>query len=348
MGRKESVSELSIRLQKEGEEKRALIEAARASTRMISLKSGDPACDIKTKAPFRVIDDFIAVVDGRENLPQALKLARNLLHDFEAVAVIRDRSQKDMAKSYQAIGSSFDKAMFGSGPKECFIFPWAARNKYMIYRPTLLSSTQYTHKRFGFFARRSLGADIDDFARATGEAFPEYLNTTVKRNSGLNGSSKPGWIHTDGPYNVEETLKHYYLEAKYLEAKEAEQIEVLPGEATITMVLNNRESESDKLDPLGGAGTILINSRAGLRGEFFRGANDTIGYQAHDGDIVVMRGEGWPDHPVTGQPRAAANHAASLDNKYGAPTHAGRMIALVTSKVCYVHPRVRDLIEPAA
>jgi hypothetical protein len=348
MGRKESVLEQSIRLRKEGEEKRALIEAARAQTRMIDIESGDPACDITTKAPFRVIDDFLAVVDGREDLAQAMKLARNLLHDFEAVTVIRDRSEKDIAKSYRAMSASFDKDMFGSGPKEAFIFPRPDRNKYMVYRPTMLSSKQYTHKQFGFFARCSFGADIDDFARAAGEAFPEYLNTTVKRNSADNGSSKPGWVHTDGPYNVEETLKHYYLDPKFLKDKEAEQIDVLPGEATITMVLNDREGESDKLDPLGGAGTILINSRAGLCGEFFHGADDTIGYQAYDGDIVVMRGEGWPDHPVTGEPRAAANHAAALDNKYGVPNHAGRMIALATSKVCYVHPRVRDLIEPAA
>jgi len=98
MGRKESVLEQTIRLRKEGDEKRALIEATRKRTRMINLESGDTACDITTKTQFRVIDDFLAVVDGRENLPQAMKLARSLLPDFEAVSVISDRSDKDIAR----------------------------------------------------------------------------------------------------------------------------------------------------------------------------------------------------------------------------------------------------------
>jgi len=348
MGRKETIAEQAERIRNEAAQKRAMIEEARELTQQLNLESGTPQTCIKTGASFRVVDEFLAVVDGRADLTAAMKFARNLLHDFEAVAIMRDRSVKDIAKSHRAMSSAFDKGTFGAGLDEGFLFPWAQKSKYVVYRPTLFSMRQYTRKPFGFLAQRAFGQDIDEFARATRTAFPEYLNTTIKRNSAQNQSSSPGWIHTDGPYNVEDRLKHFYLPNRFLKAMEAEDFEPLPGEATITMVLNNRtgHSQPEKLDPLGGAGTIVLNSKLGLSAWFFQDTKGAIGHQVRDGDVMVMRGEGWPDHPVTGEPRSAAHHFAALENMYGHSRHSGRMLALATSKVSYVHPRVRDLIEP--
>ncbi len=346
MGKRETVDEQVTRIRREAEEKRAQIEDAKTRISPVSLDSGHPASCITTKAQFRVVDDFLAVVDGRENLPKAMKLARSLIHDFESVVVVRERSEKDISKSHRAMSKSFNMDMFGGGQPEAYLFPRSQQNKYIYYRPTLASFQQYKNKRFGFFARRAFGEDIDALSRAVGEAFPEYLNTTVKRNSSINNASKPGWIHTDGPFKVEELMQHHFLPKKLVKVIEKEKPDILPGEATITMVLNDRDPCSDKDEnPLSGAGTILFNSRQNLKGKFFQEAKDAVGHQVRDGDIPIIRGEGWPVHPVTQKPRLAGNHAASMDNRFGVNNHGGRMLALATSKVCYVHPRVRDLLE---
>lgn len=332
----ESASILANRAAREGEAQKHRIAQAHKRIVPVSLDMpGRVIIDAPTKTPINIVDDFMAVVDARANLTEAMYLARCLLHDFECVALVRNRSAKDIQKTMRRMHASFDADRFGGGQKEAFLFPRLERHGYMLYRPTMLSIRQYTATYFGLCARWRFGEDIDQFARAQKQAFPEYLNTTVKRNSSHNGGSKPGWIHTDGPVKIEPKLRHGFLPKRYLESLKKDNFTPLPGEATITMVLNDR-SATDEND-LNGAGTILINSAHKAKGKFFQDI-DVNGYQLRDGDIAVMRGEGWPDHPQTGAPRPAAEHASALGNRFGVASHLGRMLVLTTSKVSYVHP----------
>lgn len=288
----------------------------------ITLDQGEWAQD--TCGRYRVIDEFLAVVDGRDDPLAAFKTARELIQNpkFHAVAVIRD--SQTLASSFNDIaGTMAVDRKFGPGVKEGRVLAWPQKDRF-LYEETLMlrafgDATQVKKAGFlGWGTESFLGTDFYNVFKDAREVFPEILSWSIRnKNSGNVGSIHFDDTNRPGLHNLLD------LPDKYIQDVNEEHYVALPGGVTLSMALAH-------------GGTIVCNSSGGLpkNSQFYDPENPVIGYQAQEGDFLVMRSRGW------GQGFSPAAHVAPkldciLQHRY---------VAIASSHTSYLAPQVRESI----
>ena len=351
------------------------IKAALDRVRPITLEEADWSVDPEGR--YGIIDGFLAVIDGRENLREALELARELIQlaPIESICVIRN--SETLGKSAERIGDVFYHAAFGSEAvirpdrtlgsrpaKQGTVLVDPDSGRFYLKKPArtneLLDFVRERMKmripEFEFrpsvpwSPERNLGEDFKHIFGTAGKVFPEYMSVYLSNGQ---STSEPGVMHFDSSYTVKEINTHgptrnrsySHLPKGFLKAANARVFEPLPGGVTITASLHGGGSIVRKTDPeryevyrhQKEDGTLRDN-----RAFFFD--RDETGYQALDGDILIMRSDGWPDDPE-GNPRLPVDHCSAIINAYGhTGNHFGRIIGLMSSEVCYLSPQVREYL----
>jgi len=347
------------------------ITAALERVNPITLEDADWA----EGADYGVIDGFIAVVDGRDDLKGALQQARELIQrsEFEAVTVVRESTTLD--KTEDKIGNLFWNAAFGQQgfvrhdktvgirpAQQGTILIDPEHNNFYLKTPESAFSAMNTlrgllgkeaadfkFKKSGLLSGGSdLGKDFKTIFGTAGEVFPEYMS--VYLSSGAS-TSEPGVMHFDSGYAVQEIATHgpvqnrsySQLPRKFIDAANEREFEPLPGNVTITASIAGGGSIVRKTEPARyaeykkhEAENSLIDNKA-----YFQDG-DTAGYQAQDGDIMIMRNDGWPDDEH-GNACLPSDHCSTIINAYGNHgNHLGRVVGLMSSQVCYMSPQVRE------
>ncbi|PCJ99460.1 MAG: hypothetical protein COA45_05340 [Zetaproteobacteria bacterium] len=284
----------------------------------ITLDQGEWAQEFGVR--YRVIDDFLAVVDGRDDCLAAFKTARELIQNpkFHAVAVIRD--SQTLASSFNDIAGTMavDRA-FGLSAKEGRVLVWPQKDRVLYEEASILYATKLkTAGFFGWGTESFLGTDFHNVFKDAREVFPEVLSWSIRDRN----SDHVGTIHFDeanrpGLHDISN------LPDKYIQDVNEEHYAALPGGITLSMALAH-------------GGTIVCNSSGGppKNNNFYDPENLITGYQAQDGDFLVIRSRGW------GQDVPPAAHCApKLDN---ALQH--RYVAIASSHTSYLSPQVRESI----
>ena len=329
--------------------------------RPISLGMGQ-ACEVGG-FKHEVIDDFLAVVDGRDDLPAAIQAARHLitLAPYQAVVIVRQYPHVE--KSIEKIDCLFSRAAFGkkaikNDEGRSVLVPARTgtlllpqdHNGYFLKRPTnqftltnMLREKargtlpDFEYDKLGFLkARYLLGTELDYTFRAIKKGFPEYLSVYLSYGE---MTSEPGIMHWDTGYPAGEFLtesaalrKANNLPGHFSKAAQAYTFSPLPECVTIGFALE-------------GGGTVLCKTHEdeyksrGKKVLHFKDS-DKIGYQAQNGDITIMRTQGWqPDE--NNIPRLAADHFAPMLNAYGNEgNHRGRIHFIWSSQVSFMSPHV--------
>ncbi|MGH1404031.1 MAG: hypothetical protein ACRBDL_07285 [Alphaproteobacteria bacterium] len=323
---------------------------------------------------YGVIDGFIAVVDGRENLSEALKRARELIQEpqFEVVTVIRDSETLD--ESLENVKNSFYQASFGvdvslspegmamPGARQGTVLinpdsddfylhvasnPWSTRN---LFRDRVgLDVPDFDSEKLHFWNKKSkIGKDFHSVFGTVAQVFPEYMSVSLSDGQ---STSEPAVMHFDSNYSVKEASEfsifkrrsYRDLPAKFIEAADKREFSPLPGGYTVTTALSGGGTIVRKTDPERYALYKDAQDRGDVHKEYFYD-DDTSGHQGQDGDIMIIRGEGWPDD-LNGEPRLPSDHCSTLINYYGHEgNHLGRVVGIMNSEVCYIAPQVRETI----
>ena len=348
------------------------ITKALENIRPICLEDADFSIDPEGR--FGVIDGFLAVIDGREDLPAALKLAREIIQDAPVESVCIVRNSPTIEKSRSRIDDVFYHAAFGneavvrpnrtvgSRPaKQGTVLINPDTNEFYLKKPGSAFSDlntwrsilgmdvpEFEFQKSSFWRQgTNLGPDFKEVFGETGKIFPEYMSVYLSNGD---STSEAGVMHFDSGYTIKEVNTHgpnqnrtySQLPKKFIEAANSREFEPLPGGVTITSSLKGGGSIVRKTDPerfeeyqqQKEEGTLLDN-----KAYFYD--RDQPGYQAQDGDILIMRTEDWPDDPQ-GNPRLPSDHCAAIINAYGNDgNHLGRIIGLMSSEVCYMSPQVR-------
>ena len=167
---------------------------------------------------FRIIDDFIAVVDGSKNLRLAFEQARKLIQisDFQAVIIARNSST--LLQSEDRLDHSFYNYKL---PKQNAIILPNQNGKFLYEKPiqSILSVPSYylIAERLGLAEipeflypkirrpKTVLGCDMASIMTEARQltAFPEYASWLLTENR---SSSEPGIIHLDSSYEIENSL----------------------------------------------------------------------------------------------------------------------------------------------
>lgn len=277
-------------------------------------------CDWDSRAGIGCVDDFVAVVDGREDFPAALETAKELIQQqpFQAVDVIRESQTLD--KSSYAIAGPFEvDNTFGLD--ETQILPWPQKNK-MLYRQVRFlrafgDPLQYKPIK-NSKAHKLIGEDYVAAFNAARKVFPELLSWSIRRiNSG-----HPGIAHFDEPnrpglHNILE------LPQKYIQDAEQEHFTTLPGGITMTMALRH-------------GGSIVCKTPTDQRlpenTNFYADDNTLTGYQAQSGDFLVLRARGW-DKGFLPSCHLAPRLTRALQRRY---------VAVASSHTSFLAPQVRE------
>ncbi len=302
---------------------------------------------------YGVVDDFIAVVDGRKNLQEAFALKRALIQraEYQGVTILRERSEKQLNQSLERIGAQFYNKKFGlqaSMPRQSNDEKWLKAERRRILRDkgatgllgsgpakkaTIIPCPQ-KHKffygvgnnefssMFNILGSRFLGQDFSEILKAGRNNLPEFLSWNI-----LHGeiTSTPGWIHCDQEAADAVSRDLDELPAAVLEG--LANFQCLPGSVSVVSALNS-------------GGSFLFKDRDIGEKEFFDDDSDRCAYQVQNGDVSGVRGEGWPDDPVTGEPRDALYHCSPLKNKFGhVGDHRGRVVIAAHNRVCYTLPQ---------
>ncbi len=333
------------------------------------------AADWSEEQGYGVIDGFLAVVDGREDLNGALEKARELIKraEFEAVTIVRQ--SQTLQKTEGKVDDLFWNASFGhegvvrpdrtvgSRPaQQGTILINPDQNNFYIKKPGELFSAmntirellghdvpQFKYKKAGLInGGPDIGKDVKEIFGQAGKVFPEYMS--VYLSSGAS-TSEPGLMHFDSGYQVQEVDTHgslnnrsySQLPKKFVEAADERRFDALPGGVTITASIIGGGSIVRKTDP----DRYMTYKQHEVEGTlkdnkvYFQDDED-YGYQAQDGDIMIMRNDKWPDDEH-GNARLPSDHCSTILNAYGnTGNHLGRVVGLMSSQVCYMSPQVRE------
>ncbi|GEM_PF-4561036 len=288
-----------------------------AEIKPITLDEGDLTRD--SRGQYKILDDFIAVVDGRKNLYQACISARQLAADphFQDVTIIRD--SKTLEKSRQCLFNSFYNQKFHQ-QKRGTVLPWPENNKFLIYQgESILNPDKTPFKTIGNFqAKRLLGPDYFETFNVMRLVNPEYLSWDLRGGVTI----KPGGLHFDHAYeDATHTLMDKKLPKTYANYIKEHITRELPGSITVTIAVR-------------GGGTIVTKCAHNDLPEqqFEEYGQDSR--QAQDGDITVIRGSGWPNPQ-----QLASYHCPSLHPN-------GHDIAVASSWASYLAPGIIERYGP--
>lgn len=285
--------------------------------RPITLDIADWSIDPDGK--YGVVDGFLAVVDGQDDLLAALETARELIKNpqFQAVAVIRN--SQTLTQSFQSIAGMMDvDGKFGLGAIEGRILPWPDKNKYLYINQGMTTIFPHKSLRFGK-AEKGIGADFHEIFSATKEVFPEYLSWSVRKLK----SGVPGELHYDECYrpglrNVSD------LPRGFVKSVNSEIFQPLSGSITMTTSLDN-------------GGTIVCNSNEILpQQNFYDEDNALLGYQGQNGDLLILRANGWDaDQGYT----PSFHCPPKVEN-----IMARRYVAVSSSNASFLSPQIREML----
>ncbi len=325
---------------------------------------------------YGVIDGFIAVIDGRDDLDSALELAREIIQiaEYEVVTVIRQSSS--LAKTEDKISQLFYDATFGrqavavpgkkvgSGPaRQGTVMLDAEHNNFYIKTPSSAFSSvnllrgilgrdvpAFDYKKTGLLSGGlNLGKDVETVFGAAGRAFPEYMSVYMSHGA---STSEPGVMHFDSGYVAKEDpvtgaevigRHNIDLPHKFIEAAQKRDFEPLPGGVTITSSVVGGGSIVRKTDlkRYQAYKEQERNNELSQNKEYFQDG-EGIGYQGQDGDVMIMRNDRWPDDEH-GKPRLPSDHCSTLINAYGNDgNHLGRIVGLMSTQVCYLSPHIQE------
>ncbi|MGH1378685.1 MAG: hypothetical protein ACRBB3_07665 [Alphaproteobacteria bacterium] len=327
---------------------------------------------------YGVIDGFIAVVDGRDDLDDALSLARELIQkpEFEVVSVIRQSTTLENSKD--KVSDLFWNAAFGktsikrpdntsglgSAKQGTVLLEPDSKNFYIktpassfstvnVLRSTVgIDVPEFDYNKVGVFGGGSaLGKDFKTIFGAAGRAFPEYMSVYLSNGA---STSDPGVMHFDSGYKANNSdddcvpciRDNSDLPDKFLEAAKSRDFEPLPGGVTITASINGGGSIVSKTNPdrYNQYKEHEINKELSDNKLLFQDG-EFQGHQGQDGDIMIMRNDRWPDDEH-GNKRLPSDHCSTITNAYGNyGNHLGRIVGLMSSQVCYMSPQVHDQIS---
>ncbi len=340
----------------------------------ITLEDADWSADDR----YGVIDGFIAVVDGRDDLDGALEQARELIQrpKFEVVTVIRQSAS--LEKTEKKIKDLFwDSTTFGyqdmkqpdqksalAPARQGTILLDPHHDNFYIQSPSSPYSTlntvryklgleepEYDFKKTGFLSGGpDLGKDFKTIFGAASRAFPEYISVHISNGD---STSEPGLMHFDSGYVMQDSDMGRTLESrdnndlprKFIAAANARKFDPLPGGVTITSSITGGGSIVQKTNT-----TRYDQYKKDERNEeltknkiHFQDGEDS-GYQGQDGDIMIMRNDRWPDDEH-GNLRLPSDHCSTIINAHGNHgDHLGRIVGLMSLKVCYMSPQIHDNI----
>lgn len=326
---------------------------------------------------YGVIDDFIAVIDGQDDLDGALRLARELIQkpDFEVVSVVRQSTTLDKSKDkvsdlfwnaafgHKAVMRPDKTTGFGPAKQGTVLLDPDANNFYIktpassfttlnIFRSMLGCDVPYfDYKKAGILGGGSnLGKDFKTIFGAAGRAFPEYMSVYMSNGA---STSDPGVMHFDSGYvaqnsdagNVLQGRNNSDLPHKFVAAASARNFTPLPGGVTVTASIVGggsivRKTDTDRYEQYK---EHESNRELSDNKVLFQDSDD-LGYQGQDGDIMIMRNDRWPDDEH-GNARLPSDHCSTIINAYGNHgNHLGRMVGLMSSQVCYMSPQVHEQV----
>ena len=349
------------------------IQKALERVKPITLEAADWSVD--EDGQYGVIDGFLAVVDGRSDLDGALQKARELIQkaEFENVTVIRQSSS--LAKSKDKISDLFWNATFGKhgyvrpdkttglcSTKQGMVLLDPDHDDFYLKVPaSQYSATNLLRDRFGlrvpdFVFKKSafwnggsnIGKDFKKIFGAAGKVFPEYMSILLSNGQ---STSEPGLMHFDSAKRkkavetsgVVHSINYNHLPESFLKAASSKEFEPLPGNVTVTAsivgggsIVRKTNAERYGLYKEHERNQILLENKV-----YFQDDNQ-IGYQGQDGDIMIIRNDGWPDDEH-GNPRLPSDHCSTIINAYGNHgNHLGRMAGIMSSQVCYMSPQVHE------
>lgn len=352
------------------------IHKALARVRSITREAADWSVD--EDGQYGVIEGFIAVVDGRNDLHGALEKARELIQkpEFENVTVIRESGS--LEKSKENISELFWNAAFGKNgyvrpdkttglcpTKQGIVLLDPDQNDFYLKVPSSQYSTvNLLRDRLGlnvpdFVFRKSsiwnggsnIGKDFKNIFGAAAKVFPEYMSVLLSNGQ---STSEPGLMHFDSAKRkraVEtqesvHSIDYNHLPESFLRAANSKEFEPLAGNVTVTASIV-------------GGGSIVRKTSVERYDAYKRHEEDNtlpdnkayfqddgqIGYQAQDGDIMIIRNDGWPDDE-NGNHRLPSDHCSTIVNAYGNHgNHLGRVAGIMSSQVCYMSPQVHEQFE---
>jgi len=351
------------------------IKDALERVKPITLEEADWSVD---DGRYGVIDGFIAVVDGRDDLDGALQQARELIQqaDFEVVTVVRQSAS--LEKTKDKISDLFWNAAFGQQAivrpdrttglgfaKQGTVLLDPDHNNFYIKSPASSFTTlnmvrsmlgrdvpEFNYKKAGFLSGGpDLGKDFKTIFGAAGRAFPEYMSVYMSHGA---STSEPGVMHFDSGYVVKDSVTDGGLQSrsnsdlphKFIEAANTREFDPLPGGVTVTASIVGGGSIVRKTDPARyDEYKEHERSRELAKHKAYFQDGDDIGYQGQDGDIMIMRNDRWPDDEH-GNSRLPSDHCSTIINAYGNHgNHLGRMVGLMSSQVCYMSPQVHEQVE---
>ena len=316
--RKETIDEQLARIRREAAEKRAIIEAAQKRIVPITLDLGKDAYCISTRRPYKLVDEFLAVVDAREDLEGAMRTARALILDPKIQAVAMVRGSQTLTKSFQKLEKFFGhEKQYEQSPKGLHVLPWLQKNKHLYIQESTLFKDKI--KQIGFWRSAwSLGSDFDEISRTARIVFPENLSWSIRRAE----SSEPGHLHYDDFYRPgKNTLLD--LPRSFLKSVNKEEFEPLPGNTTLIYALSHGPlvCKTDDMQPYQ---------------NFYFDENNQTAYQAQDGDLLLMRGRWGSDYPDFNPVFHCSPVIDDGDRQ--------RFVALASSNYSYLAPQVREFL----
>ncbi len=266
---------------------------------------------------FGVIDDFLVVLDGREDLLSTLKTARELIKDprFQAICIIRD--SQTLSESFAAVAGMMEADhKFGYGAKEGVVLPWPEKDRFLFKDKgitSLRSNKSFSQGR----ADKLIGPDFNQVFMATGIVFPEYLSWEIKRLKNVT----PGILHYDEGYSPGRR-NILDLPKGFVNSVNAREFDVLEGGLTFSMSLANESTIVCKTDSVF------------QRQNFYNSENSMTGYQAQNGDLLIMRSHGWD----VNQGYQPVFHCPPLPER----KLDRRFVALASGGLSYHAPQVRE------
>lgn len=298
-----------------GKEQEAKKPSPSERIRPITLDIADWSIDPDGR--YGVVDGFLAVVDGQEDLLAALKTARELLQNpqFQAIAIVRN--SQSLTKSFESIAGMMDvDSKFGIGAIEGRILPWPEKNKYLYLNRGMTTIFPHKSLRFGK-AEKGIGADFHEIFPAAREVFPEFLSWSVRRLK----SGVPGELHYDERYRP--GLRDVTdLPRGFAKSVNSEIFQPLAGSITMTTSLAN-------------GGTIVCDSNGMLpQQNFYDEDSPLIGYQGQDGDLLILRAQGWAQE----QGYTPSFHCPPIVESI----LSRRYVAVASSNTSYLSPQVRE------
>ena len=270
-------------------------------------------------APYGIIDEFMAVIDGRNNLNEALKLSRELIQkpQFQAIAIVRNSTT--LSRSYEAIADfMLVKNKFGNGVLEGRVFAWPERGKYLYRNESI--TTLFPNKTFRKNkADKSIGPDFHDIFWDAKKIFPEYLCWSVRKHK----SGNPGILHYDECYRP--GLRDIFKLSNQFVA-DVNNIHFAPLEGAITLSVT-----------IANGGSIVCNtSEIMAEQNIYDQTCQLTGFQAQEGDLLILKDKGW-DANKGHQP---AFHCPPKTESI----LSNRFVAIASSNASYLSPQVREFL----